>query len=204
MKIEKMSFFGIAFLFLFLISCTSVDVDKELSSQMKLGFCRTMEVYARAYARVNNLEPVFLGTTSEVLEQLRHGNIDVAIVGRKAWSNEVNQNIIEKQLQPGYTLIAKEQILIQEYELSNYMVHTYVESDIAEVLLPDLNIIYHETLEIALFYAMEGYPNAALIDWSDYVVDLPLLIPMSGDDKLPEFRTPFFYARDNILKSENI
>lgn len=178
--------------FIFTSACSNYDYN-EFTPVRVLGYCPTMKNYAIEYARNNNFMAVEVETTSIALENLRRGNLDAVIVGRKAYRNEIIPSINEVQLEEGYTLISNEQNLIQEFELNNYIIHTYLDSSIAEKLLPNSEIVYYENFEFALVNGISGYPNAMLINWRDYSDGLELLIPMVGINKVPEFRTPFLY-----------
>ena len=194
----KNSFANLILILILLFSLSSCFLYDEATKSDNLlsfiGYCPTMEDYAKEYAKENNMVPVKVDTTSVALQNLKQGNLDAVIVGRKAHRSEITPATIESQLEDGYTLISNNQNLIQEFQLSNYIIHTYIDSEIAKELIPNSEIVYYENFENALVNGISGYPNAMLIDWRDYKDNFPLLIPMRGNSKVPEFRTPFLYT----------
>ena len=190
--IKKINFIFVLFLLSLIISC-SYDYSSRTSNVKYLGYCPTMKNHAFEYARNNNFIAVEVETTSIALENLRKGNFDAVIVGRKAHQNEITSNINGTQLKEGYTLVADSRNIIPESQLSDYIIHTYLDSNITDKLLPNLEIFHYENFETAFAEGVSGYPNAMLIDWRDYQDNFQLLIPMRGNSKTPEFRTPFLY-----------
>ncbi len=167
-----------------------VKGEKKLE-QLILGYCDTFEKYAIDLARGNDLELRKFKNSSEVLKNLKAGTITYAVIGRKAYSFEINDEITEIPLKElGHTLIAPEKDIIEYSELRNIVVHTYLEEEIVGKYLPsETEVIYHENIQEAL------EKGITLISWEDFNDDLNLLIPVEEESKVIKFRTPILYIR---------
>jgi hypothetical protein len=166
-----------------------VKGEKKLE-QLVLGYCDTFEKYAIDLAEERDLELKKFDNSSEVLENLRTGSISYAVIGRKAYSFEINDEITEIPLEDlGHTLVAPEKDIIEYSELSNVVVHTYLEEGIVGKYLPsETEVIYHENVQEAL------EKGISLISWEDLNDNLNLLIPLEGHSKVVKFRTPMLYT----------
>ena len=80
----------------------SIQQDERL----KLGYCPTMNDDAELIKAMNpEVELIEYRSASEVLAHLNSKDIDLALIGRKAKTDELN-NCFERMLKSGYTLIA--------------------------------------------------------------------------------------------------
>ena len=171
-----------------------------MNSKFKMSFCPTMAPYAEMIAKgVEGIEPYPSSSAAMVLNMLSRGMIDMALIGREAYSDEVNSNIGKKRLKDGYTLIYTEKVAIPEEKLGEIPIKTYLPKEVAEKILPEpKNIVYCQTLE--------GCVNPdndlpVLIDWKDFKDEFELLIPINKEGgKTPVFRAPVIYYRKNISK----
>ena len=201
----------LAFLILFFGALTLVTLfeqDQE-SQEVKgekeeqnliLGYCKTFERYAMALAEENELELIRFGSSFEVLSNLSSGNIDYAVIGRRAYSNEINSEILEIPLKEyGWTLVSVEKDFFEYSKIEEMEVHTYLdESKVKDFFSYKPSLVFHEDLESI------PKEKIALIRWEDFHDDFELIIPLDGEDKIEKFRTPILYMREGTKPLENI
>lgn len=190
-----------------LVRFMSEDGDKRpqlkaQNPQLVVGYCPTMSIYA-SQLDAESYKFVLLPSSAAVLEKLSNQEIDLALIGRRAKSFEKNSLWQELMIDPGYTLISTQTQIINELDLKEFTIHTALDARIAETLLPaGTEIIYYETAEEAiengLLEVVENeersvLKKAALIAWEEYEQDYELLVPMQGEQKAIQFRTPILY-----------
>lgn len=173
-------------------------LDDATAESIRLGYCPTMRLFAEEIALQNeNIQLIRMGSSSEALDALHKGTTDVALIGRLAQDGEIDtQNIFEKRLSEGYTLISPEKRFIQKEELVGLIVHTYLSEDVAKQVLPDSDIIFHDEISLAMAQLLK---HPVLISWDDYD-DEDLLVVMSGSEKEMRFRLPTLYSTNDNLK----
>ncbi len=160
---------------------------------IRLGYCPTMSDLAKEIASKNiHVSLQSFGYTSEALQALNKGDVDMVLVGRLADRNEVNDPF-EKRLKQGLTLVGREKRLISISQLQNSRIHTAVDEDLANVYISNKeNIIFHESTGSAI---KEGIDEIVLIDWNDYTDGLGLVIPVDdAGNKIEKFRIPVAYS----------
>jgi hypothetical protein len=201
----------LAFLILFfggLVLVTLFEQNKDVEvvkgekeeQNLVLGYCKTFERYALALAEENNLDVVKFGSSFEVLANLESGNIDYAVIGRRAYSSEISEEILEIPLEEyGWTLVSSEKGFLEYSELENLEIHTYLnEDEVLEFFSFEPNIVFHENIENAL----QG--DLVLIHWEDFRDDFELVVPLVGDAKVEKFRNPMLYIGENMEPLEKL
>jgi len=176
------------------------NTEDNMNDNIKLCFCPTMTPYAEKIAKeVNRIELVPYPSAAMVMSALLNKVIDIALIGREAYSEEINTNISKKRLKNGYTLVYREKVVIPEEKLNEIPIKTYLSKEIAEQILPNPdNIIYCESLK-----ECDNPENdlPILIDWRDFSDKFELLIPInSKSGKTPIFRAPIVYYNNNVSK----
>ena len=167
---------------------TGMVVQEE---NLLLGYCPSMESKAREISGLNQgIEILPQESTADVLNSLKTGEIDLALVGRIAKASEL-QDATQRRIGSGYTLIREKKMFILKEELELMVVHTALDSDIAESLLPGSEIIYHGSVEEAI---QRGIGQAVLISWDNFREEMELLVVMDGKLKAKEFRIPVLYS----------
>ena len=158
------------------------------SEDIRLGYCPTMEPWAREYANNNNVVLIRKGSTAEALNDLKNNRLDMALVGRLATTFE-RGSANETILRDGYTLVSNQRKIVQE--LSLLTVHTAVDKTIAQEMLPLSKIIFYETTEEAIKF---GLNENVLINWNDFNDNYQLVVVMDGNQKVEKFRIPVLYS----------
>jgi hypothetical protein len=163
---------------------------------MLLGYCPSMERTAQAISKYNpDVSLVRKDSTIDVLESLKGSKIDVALVGRIAKSLELPDSK-QRILSPGYTLVGNRKRFLQREELRMLTVHTSLDKAVAQEILPESKLVYHDTLEDAL---REGMDQGVLIAWDDYRDSMELIVVMDGELKDLAFRIPVLYSNGHDL-----
>ncbi len=163
--------------------------------RLKLGYCPTMNDDAVLIEAMNpEVELIEYRSASEVLAHLNSKDIDFALIGRKAKTDELD-NCFERMLKSGYTLIAPSKQFIYYNDLIELKVSTAIDRNIAEKIYPELDLEFLESEDI-----LSGEKNVILISWDDYEDSMELLIPVNPDgSKIKEFRTPILYSANQDL-----
>ena len=176
----------------------SNDTDEEVKGEVEetsltLGYCKTFQRYALALAQENNLEVVNFGSSFEVLSKLMQGKIDYAVIGRRAYSFEIDDSILETPLKEyGWTLVSSEKNFFQYPEIVNYEIHTYLnEEEVREFFDYKPKLFFHENIESSI------ENEISLIHWDDFKDEFELVIPVSGDNKVEKFRNPMLYKHES-------
>lgn len=178
---------------------TNQTVKGEQARQtLILGYCDTFEEYAiDFYERNRSIDLERMDSTSTVLEMLMNDQIDYGVVGRRAYSHEIDEDFVEIPLEDfGYTLVANELGIIEYSDLQFHKIHTALEREIVENFFSfdTKRVIYHDNLEDALA------GNITLINWEDWNDELFLLIPLENGTKVEKFRTPILYMKKDTPK----
>ena len=187
-------------LFLFLIlkplfTGYSVSHSENQNEKIKIGYCPTMQEEAKEIADKNNYELVELNSALEVLQALNKNQIDKALIGRKVYSYEKSENMIERVLDSGYTLVSNQKRFIDVSVLKNSEIHTYLKKEIVEDLFLDSSkIIYYDSKNDAIKKIYEG--KLVLIFWEDWEDEFELIVVMNGVQKVREFRGVFLYENE--------
>lgn len=173
------------------------EVKGEKEEQtLVLGYCKTFERYAVELAEQNNLNLVRMNSSFDVLASLKSGNIDYAVIGRRAYSQEINDQILEIPLKEyGWTLVSSEKDFFEYSEIENYEIHTYLnQEEVQNFFSYEPSIIFHEDIDSAF------KSGITLIHWEDFRDDFELVIPLIGDAKVEKFRNPMLYmTKDSPL-----
>lgn len=169
-----------------------------MKTKIKLGYCPTMTPYAETFDKnIENLELVQMPGAATVMNMLKSGDIDAALIGREAYERELNSSIKKKRLKSGYTLVYKDKVGIPKEQLKEIAIKTYLPKDIVETILPILdNVIFFPTYEAC---EEENGDIPMLIDWKDFKDRHEMLIPKEPDGmKTAIFRAPVIFYNDKI------
>ena len=174
-----------------------------MKNKVKLGYCPTMTPFVETFkSRVEELELVPMQGAAIVMNKLLSGDIDAALIGREAYSRELNPSIKKKRLQSGYTLVYKDKVGMPKEKLNEISIKTYLSRDIAMNLLP--------TLEHVSFYpSISECENMdkdmpMLIDWKYFKDEHEMLIPKEKNGmKTPIYRAPVIFYREEIEEFVN-
>ncbi len=169
---------------LMLAGCTTpVGSDGE-----GVGYCPTMEPYAREIAAEEDMELLLYGSAAAVLHALRQGQITVGVIGRIAAASEYPEK--GQRLAQGYTLIGPSHSLISYETVKSLPISTALAEDVVAKRFPELeHVAFHESTAEALKTG-----SAVLIDWDEWQDGYQLLVPVHPDGrKVSKFRTPVVY-----------
>ena len=200
----------IAFLIIFFGALTLVTVlegDKETEDvkgemegkKLILGYCKTFERYAIELAEQNDLDLVKLGSSFDVLSNLKSGNIDYAVIGRRAYTPEINEKTLEIPLKEyGWTLVSSEKDFFEYSEIENLEIHTYLkQEEVQDFFSYEPSIVYHDDIDSAFENGI------TLIHWEDFQDDFQLIVPLQGDAKVEKFRNPMLYMWEDTKPLDN-
>ena len=172
---------------------------------IKLGFCPTMKELAEKIAE--NHEDFIIeaqGSAAEAIQKLNIGILDIIIIGRLAKKSEIDK-VNEKIMGEGYTLVTKGKKFIDKENLDKIKVHTSLPKDLVKELLPNTEVIFHNSKEEAVNKGLND--DSVLIDWKDFKDEYDLYVVLDGNIKAKEFRIPVLYSRDydlNEIKHLNL
>ena len=202
LSLVVISLFGLILITVIYENSESEEIKGErIDKTLKIGYCKTFERYAQALAKENSLEIVKMQSAAEVLSNLNSGKIDYAVIGRRAYSFEIQNHIIEKPLEKyGWTLVGKEKGVLLEDELKNFEIHTYLEKeDVLNFSSLDLNFILHDNIDTAF-----NSGDISLISWEDFQDEFQLIViyEKNSDTKIETFRTPMLYINENAPQLE--
>ena len=161
--------------------------NSEKRLEIKLGYCPTMYENAKQIAESNNYKLIGFDSASEVLSALKNKQINKALIGRKAYSYEINSEIKENVLESGFTLVSNQRAYIDISELSNLEIHTYFN----QTKFNSDNLIFHSSKQEALDKISQG--KIVLISWYDWNDEFELIIVMDKNQKARDFRGVFLY-----------
>ena len=201
----------IAFLIIFLAGLTLItifesnqeaeDVKGEKEEQtLVLGYCNDFIEEAVALAKQNNIDSVRLPSYVDVLSSLESEEIDYAVLGRKAYQQQIDDEIIEIPLREyGWTLVSSEEIFFEYSEIENYEIHTYLNQEkVQNFFYYEPSIVFHEDIDPAI------ESGIALIHWEDFRNEFRLAVPMQGNSRVEKYRTPILYMRKETKPLKNL
>jgi hypothetical protein len=201
---KKIIYFLIFLLFLLIIITGSRYIKKtEYNNKEALtgiiGYCPTMERYA-IYFEEKGFEIKKYNSSQEVISELKKNNIDIALIGRIAKKEELNQEGCFLECSK-YTLISNKKEFIFYNDIFNREIHTYLKKEtVSEILKGHENIIYHKDLDSAT----KDLSKTILIEWKDYKDEYELVIPLNIlGEKIETFRVPILYTNQYFLKMIN-
>ncbi len=162
--------------------------------EFKLGFCPTMADHAiHLKQKEKSIDLYPFGSAAEALYYLREGHVDGVVIGRFAKKSELSPSIkkqcIEKE---GYTLVSFRKGFIENANLQDLPVRTYLPEELVRNKYPELR---HITFYTSFEEAFGGLrpSEAALIDWHDYQDELELLIPVENGEKVKKYRLAILF-----------
>jgi hydroxymethylpyrimidine pyrophosphatase-like HAD family hydrolase len=161
----------------------------------RLGYCPTMEPYANVLKSAK-VSLIALDSSAQVLEKLKDNQIDVALIGRKAYPDEIEPETEEALKIDGYVLVGSSSRLISPEELGEIKVHTYLSPETVRGVLPEnKNISYYQDSENIILRGGES----VMVAWNNYRGE-PIITPMKNStEKDPRFRSPFFYYKNKSI-----
>ncbi len=163
-----------------------------------LGYCPTMTGIARELADKNkneNISFVPVGSAAEALYYLKADEIQGALIGRIAKSTEINPETRKIKLQEeGYTIVTWQKGFIDQSNLPDLPVVTYLPEPVVRNIIPEVKQIRFVKSEEEMIRHMNDH--AGLIPWSDYKDEYELLIPMERGGKMIRFRLPVIYCKE--------
>ena len=165
--------------------------NSEVREKAKLGYCPTMQDEAISLSQEKDYKLISFGSASEVLSALKNGQINKALIGRKAEKIEIGSTINEEVLKSGYTLVSKEKGFIDYSKLPSIEVYTYLSNELVSSLIPASSKIIYQSESEVLKQINAG--KIALISWDDWSDDFELIVVMNGNEKVKDFRGAFLY-----------
>lgn len=164
--------------------------DGLLRSGESVGYCPTVEPYAREIAEDRDAKLIRYASAAAVLQALRLERIDVAVIGRLAFPGEYPA--AGRRLEQGYTLIGPAAVMVPYDSVVARAIATALPAEIVETNFPEFaQVVFFESAEQAL---ASGAP--VLIDWDDWQDGFQLVTPLYPDGrKVEKFRTPVVFER---------
>ncbi|BEP29706.1 hypothetical protein [Helicovermis profundi] len=169
--------------------------------KLKLSYCPTMLPYInKLIDNKIDLEIVNGMSAAGVLAMLRNREVDMIIIGRKAYKRELNLEIKEKRIKNGYTLAYSHKTSISKERLKELAIKTYIPKVIVE---KDFSFFEQvEYFDSKKDCMKNSFSTPTLVDWNDFEEEYELLIPMDENrNKLNIFRAPVVYYNENIDES---
>lgn len=169
-----------------------------MQNTVKLGYCPTMTPYAETFDKnIENIELVRMPGAAIVMNALKSGAIDAALIGREAYERELNGSIKKKRLKSGYTLVYKDKVGIAIEQLKEISIKTYLPKEIVRDILPTLdNVVFYPSFEAC---EEEKADIPMLIDWKDFHDRHEMFIPKEPNGtKTPVFRAPVIFYKETI------
>lgn len=157
-----------------------------------LGYCPTVRQDAEAIALGKNYDLIEFSSALQVLGALNTKQIDKAVIGRKAKSNEISSEISEHVLKSGVTLISNTRLDIDYSEVNNLEIHTCLGEEEMEDKGINARIIYYGSEQEVISKLEEG--KIILISWDDWKDEFELVVVWDGVLKSRDFRGLFLYT----------
>ena len=165
----------------------SFFTGQAIREQKILGYCPTIQSEAMVLAEENNYIPKELSSAAVVLQQLKSGQIDSALIGRKAYSYEISNEISEKVLKSGFTLVSNQKSFISISQLNS-----------SEIYVPEgfNGFEFRRKIEYGSEESRDliNQGKIVLISWDDWQDNFELVVVMNGSEKVREFRGVFLYS----------
>ncbi len=178
-------------------SIDQTNTNLITSAKLIVGYCPTMKAYLHLLDQ-QAYEFIMLPSSALVLEQLKLNKIDLALIGRKAKTQELSHNTQEQLLIDGYVLIGIEDKTIEADQLSNYIIHSYLPSnELANLFAKEQTIVKHDYLQSSL-KQISTQNDLAILKWSEYDESLSLVTPVVDQTKVLSFRSPHLYYSKEI------
>ena len=165
--------------------------NNEITEKVKLGYCPTMQDEAVSLSQENNYSLIQFSSASEVLYALKNGQINKALIGRKADKIEIDSTFKEVVLKSGYTLVSNKKGFIDYSMLSSIEVYTSLPNEVVPSLIPASSKIIYVNKNEAL--KQINASKIALISWDDWSDDFEIIVVMNGNEKVKDFRGVFLY-----------
>ena len=170
-------------------------------NKIKLSYCPTMAPYVEKLINGNlDLEIINGISAARTLSMLRNKEVDIIIIGRKAYKRELNVDIKEERLKNGYTLAYSQKTLIPSENLKELTIKTYISKIIVEKDFPFFNKVEYFNSKKECMKDSLSIP--VLVDWNDFEEEYELLIPIDRNrNKLDVFRAPVVYYNKSVDES---
>ncbi len=157
-----------------------------------IAYCPTMEPYIlKLQEQLPEINFIAMPSAGMVLSELKNHRIDGVIIGRPAYTYELDSNTKFVRFRKGKTLVYQTKIAIDDNKLKELKVITYLNrEDIKDYLPLFKSIDYYSSLHACLSFNLE---IPILIDFEDFSDNFQLLIPVNARGKNPMFRAPVLY-----------
>ncbi len=162
------------------------------NEEIVLGYCPTMREEALSISEDGQYELKRFGSASGVLSALEAGNIEKALIGRRAKKSELPGNTEERIVESGYTLVSSEKRFIRYSELSGNEIYTHLPESAVNKILPNnanVNYVAKEKLSEKI-----NQGKISLISWDDWKDNFELAVIIQGNKKVKYFRGVFLYS----------
>ncbi|HOI18613.1 MAG TPA: hypothetical protein PLX15_02005 [Candidatus Woesearchaeota archaeon] len=175
--------------------------------QIVLGYCPTMGELAKEIELKNEFVKIKpYESSAKGLKDLNNEMIDAVLVGRVAENSEIKNEVFEKRLREGFTLIGSEKRMINVDEIKNENIHTFENESIVIEYLEDYDssvlkkVVFYNSFEEAVNARINGI---VFISWNDFRDDYSLVIPVDEKgNKIERFRIPIIYSFDESIIEE--
>ncbi len=165
-----------------------------------IAYCPTMEPYiVKIQEHIPEVNFISMPSAGMVLSKLKQRTINGVIIGRPAYSYELNPDTNFVRFRDGYTLVYQSKMAIEESKLKELKIVTYLKREEIKAYLPLFKSIeFLSSLQACLSFNLV---TPVLIDFKDFSDDFELLIPLNRYGKNPLFRAPVLYHNhiDNAL-----
>jgi len=175
--------------------------------QIVLGYCPTMGELAKEIELKNEFVKIKpYESSAKGLKDLNNEMIDAVLVGRVAENSEIKNEVFEKRLREGFTLIGSEKRMINVDEIKNENIHTFENESVVIEYLEDYDssvlkkVVFYNSFEEAVNARINGI---VFISWNDFRDDYSLVIPVDEKgNKIERFRIPIIYSFDESIIEE--
>ncbi len=170
-------------------------------------YCPTMQPVVDKLDLTEKIEFNLVGSSHEALQLLKLNKVDEVIIGRKARAEEIENETNEFQANPSaVTLAADRYQMVTADDLTSQVIVTSLPLETASEKFPDLKFVSANEAESSEAEAADNTSGLELVLWKDLDYssqDLAVILDESGQ-KVPSFRTPFVYYRQNKQNSIQI
>lgn len=168
--------------------------SEQPQAEILIGYCPTMAPHVQALVEDHfYLVPRRFDNSAVAIGALYTGQVQVILIGRRAWENEHTDHLRLVLLSDGLTLIAQQPGAIRFEDLSQVRVLTHErKAAIQDLIPPGTNIIHYDDFD-QMRADLDG-TVALLVRWSQVLPTDNLLVPVDQAGlKIPAFRSPHFY-----------
>ncbi len=157
-----------------------------------IAYCPTMEPYiVKIQEHFPEVNFISMPSAGMVLSKLKQHTIDGVIIGRPAYSYELNPDTKFVRFRDGYTLVYQSKMAIEEKKLKELKIITYLKRETIKEYLPLFKSIeFLPSLQACLSFNLA---TPVLIDFKDFSDNFELLIPVNAYGKSQMFRAPVMY-----------